>query len=65
MKIYAIFDVPHMAFVRWGINGGGEEGYCLHRGKPCFFRSLADARAVVDGFDNPEYYEIRGFKEME
>ena len=65
MRIYAIYNIPHQTFVRWGVNGGGFNSYCLFRGKPCFFKTKREAQKVIQEFDNPQHYEVRGFKEME
>ena len=64
MRIYAIYNKPQQTFVRWGINGGGYEGYCLFCGRRCFFLSLREAIEVVGSFDNPDDYEIRTFEEV-
>ena len=64
MRIYAIWSVPEQTFVKWGVNGGGREGYCIHKGKPCFFKTLVLAKSAVQSFDNPGDYEIRKFEEV-
>lgn len=64
MRIYAIYHVPEQTFIKWGVNGGGKEGYCFLLGKPCFFKTLAQAKAVVQSFDNPDDYEVREFEEV-
>lgn len=64
MRIYAIWNVPEQTFVKWGVNGGGKEGYCLFRGKPCFFKTLVLARSAVQSFDKPDDYEISKFEEV-
>lgn len=65
MQIYAIFNTAEQTFVKWGVNGGGAAGYCLHRGKPCFFLTLMQAAQVIQSFDNPDDYEVRAFVELE
>ena len=65
MRIYAIYNVPHKTFVKWGVNGGGIQSYCLFRGKPCFFKTKRRAQLVIQEFANPQDYEVRCFKEME
>jgi len=64
MRIYAIYHVLEQTFIKWGVNGGGKEGYCLLRGKPCFFKTLALAQSAVQSFDNPDNYEICVFEEV-
>ena len=65
MRIYAIYNIPHQTFVRWGVNGGGKESYCIFRGKPCFFKTKREAQKVIQEYGIPEHYEVRCFKEME
>ena len=64
MPIYAIYNRREGTFVRYGVNGGGALGYCLFRGKPCFFLTRAKAQKLIDTFDRPEDYEIRRFAEI-
>lgn len=64
MRIYAIYDVKGKTFVKWGVNGGGAESYCRHRGKPCFFTSLPELFKAVTSFGNLDDYEIRVFEEV-
>lgn len=65
MHIYAIYDTRNQAFVRFGVNGGGEEGYCLYRGHKCFWNTRKAAQSVIDSFDRPGDCEIREFAEVE
>lgn len=64
MRIYAIYNVPLQTFVKWGVNGAGQEGYCVLLGRPMFFKTLAQAKNAVQAFDNPDDYEIRKFEEV-
>ena len=61
MKLFVILCKSANTLVRFGVNGGGEEGYCLFRGVTCCFKTYREAQAVVSGFDNPEDFEIRRF----
>lgn len=64
MIIYAIWNIPEQAFLRWGVNGGSKEGYCPFRGHKCFFNTRKAAELAVEAFDRPEDYEIRIFAEQ-
>lgn len=63
MIIYAIWNIPNQIFLRWGVNGGGSEGYCLYRGHRCFFVTRRAAKMVISQFDNPENFVVRRFVE--
>ena len=65
MRIYAIWNRHGRTFVKWGVNGGGAEGYCILRGKPMFFTSPVLVESAVRSFGNPADYEIRVFEEVQ
>ena len=45
--------------VRYGVNGGGSLGFCMHIGCIAAFTSHAVARNIVEReFDNPKDYHI-------
>ena len=65
MRIYAIWNANCMEFLKWGVNGGGEEGYCLLRGMPMFFTIREQAERVIESFGSASiYYEVREFEEV-
>ena len=65
LHIYAIYNIALQSFVCYGMNGGGETGYCLYRGHKCFFLTAGAAQEAVNSFDNPSDYIIREFAEVE
>lgn len=65
MVIYAIWNARYGAFLRWGVDGGGKEGYCMFRGRWCFFYTRKSAETVIGKFDHPEDFEVRRFVEMD
>lgn len=48
--------------LRYGINGGGDNGYCLHRGKIVCFETFKEAYAVLETLDEKEYFDIVEYK---
>lgn len=66
MRIYAIWNTNSMEFLKWGVNGGGKEGYCLLRGMPMFFTRREQAESVIESFGSvSRYYEVREFEEVQ
>lgn len=61
MHIYAIWNIPNSTFLRWGVNGGGEEGYCLYRGHYCFFSTRIAARQAIRDFEKPKDFIVMKF----
>ncbi|MBO7688635.1 MAG: hypothetical protein J6V72_19815 [Kiritimatiellae bacterium] len=64
MRIYLVYNIGARRFLRFGVNGGGLESYCLYQGEPCYFWSYKEAEVVINTFDHPEDYEIRTFAEV-
>lgn len=63
MELYAIYDKAHRRFVRYGLNGGNEVGFCLYRGHICAFTTKQEAQSIVAiDLHDPEGYEVRKFK---
>lgn len=50
--------------VRYGVNGGGALGFCMHIGCIAAFRSHSVARNVIREFDNPEDFRIVRYDEV-
>lgn len=50
--------------VRYGVNGGGALGFCMHIGCIAAFTSRSAARNVIREFDNPEDFRIVRYDEV-
>ena len=44
--------------LKYGLNGGGKIGYCLHIGKIVVFSNQKKAQEAINQFDHPEDYSI-------
>lgn len=64
MRIYTIYNATKQTFVKWGVNGGGAEGFCLRRGRPTFFTTPKQVADAVLSFDDQDNYEVRMFEEV-
>lgn len=51
--------------VRWGIQGGGEWGYCLHSGRVVCFCSFEEADRTLATFTDPHFYDIVEYRKRE
>ena len=67
-KIYVIVKNLHgnpKIPVRWGLQGGGEYGYCLYDGRIVCFSSFDEANRVLMSFTDPHWYDIIEYRKFE
>lgn len=67
-KLYIIVKNIHgnpKTPVRWGVQGGGEYGYCLNNGHIVCFESFAEADKVLESFTEPHWYDIVEYRKFE
>lgn len=51
--------------IRWGLMGNGEPGYSLTNGHIVCFESFEEADEVLETFEEPYWYDIIEFNEVE
>jgi len=57
-NIYAIWDIRHETYVKWGKCHDGVERYCVYIGKPAFFTAKDEAEQTVRGFDHRDDFIV-------
>lgn len=60
-EIFVIVDARHGSPIRWGVNGGGFEGFTVFCGMPCFFFTKAEAEKALHAFSYPPNWTIKAF----
>jgi hypothetical protein len=57
-NIYAIWDIRHETYVKWGSCSDGLERYCVHFGKPMFFTAKDEAERAVREFTHSDDFIV-------